>query len=180
MANRRQRRIARWRIPSPLASDLSPILLPPNRISTRIAGATHLRRIQFGNEWLPITRYRGMKFGWRLRSFVMRPPTRLWIFTTGRRTEADAARASFFVARRFSAAEGRGGREAKKEKKKMTDAPRFNDLSAKKKRKEGRGHRNCLRWIVSDFFTFFLLTRLLVIRNGFFFFVLSKRTGYFY
>ena len=130
---------------------LSPLIFPPNRISTRIAGATHLRRIQFGNEWLPITRYRGMKFGWRLRSFVMRPPTRLWIFTTGRRTEADAARASFFVARRFSATEGGG--EAKKEKKKMTDAPRFNDLSAKKKK--GRGHRNCLRWIVSDFLTFF-------------------------
>lgn len=47
--------------------------LPPNRIWTGIARATHLRRIQFGNEWLPITRYRGMKFGWRLRSFVMRP-----------------------------------------------------------------------------------------------------------
>lgn len=170
MANRRQRRIARWRIPSPLASDLSPILLPPNRISTRIAGATHLRRIQFGNEWLPITRYRGMKFGWRLRSFVMRPPTRLWIFTTGRRTEADAARASFFVARRFSAAEGRGGREAKKEKKKMTDAPRFNDLSAKKKKKKRERasklpSMDCF-WLP---YFFFLLTRLLVIRNGFFF-----------
>lgn len=33
----------------------------------------------------------------------------------------------------------RRGGEAKKEKKKMTDAPRFNDLSAKKKRKKGEG-----------------------------------------
>lgn len=63
MAKRRQRRIA--------VTD--PLHLPPNRIWTGIARATHLRRIQFGNEWLPITRYRGMKFGWRLRSFVMRP-----------------------------------------------------------------------------------------------------------
>lgn len=131
---------------------LSPLIFPPNRISTRIAGATHLRRIQFGNEWLPITRYRGMKFGWRLRSFVMRPPTRLWIFTTGRRTEADAARASFFVARRFSAAEGRGSEEGKKENDGCSTVQR--SLSEKKKKK-GRGHRNCLRWIVSDFLTFF-------------------------
>lgn len=124
---------------------LSPLIFPrsppppANRISTRIAGATHLRRIQFGNEWLPITRYRGMKFGWRLRSFVMRPPTRLWIFTTGRRTEADAARASFFVARRFSAAEGRGSEEGKKENDGCSTVQR--SLSEKKKKRRERASK---------------------------------------
>lgn len=53
---------------------------------------------------------------------------------------------------------GRGGRR-KKKRKKMTNAPRFNDLSAKKRGHRSWGHRNCLRWIafVSEFF-FFLLT----------------------
>lgn len=60
----------------------------------------------------------------------------------------------------FLGVEEEGGvEEGKKKRKKMTNAPRFNDLSAKKRGHRSWGHRNCLRWIafVSEFFFFLTL-----------------------
>lgn len=65
----------------------------------------------------------------------------------------------------FRRRRGEGKRRRKKRKWRMLHGSTI----SQRKKKKGEGHRNCLRWIVSDFFTFFLLIRLLVIRNGFFF-----------